>query len=331
MSDRPEWEPDADYHTPKIVLSDAALLRDDEEQVPQDEYGERQKKAEQQARQDLIDYWKRHEHDVGALRKKKERLSKRWEKEARKKAQLGRKRAAAQLAARAAEMLAEKYGSETTCNTFFHVVGPAYEENLPDGRTTRWRRTDNALIALTVQGEVVFDVVPEATFAELRRTAQRTVRRLKEPWLKTKKVADYLHLRAAICESLLYEIDLYGEPCDKQEEIAERTSVLPSELRSRASGYQHAYRVGLLLDERGWPENWEPSSFKELRQAYAERFGGIDSNRALAGRLEEATLDGEVFKRSLGQGGGTDAERASELRRTCELCQQCYRLHRPER
>jgi hypothetical protein len=208
MTDRPDWEPDPE--STKVALSDAVLLRDGEDSIPPDEYIRRQKEAEERARSEFIEHWE--ENGLDGLQARAERLSERMAHERKKKAALMRKRCAADRAAEAAQALAEKHGEGAECREFYFVEGPTYEHGLDDGQTVRWRRSDGRIIVVTEEDEDVFAVALDATFGELREGAEWQYRHLESSWRKRKELADYFHFKATLCQNVVREVELYGEP-----------------------------------------------------------------------------------------------------------------------
>jgi hypothetical protein len=334
MDKAPEWEPNPNYQSPKVALSEVALRGEEEEPLSPEEYGRRQQEAEQRVRRELVQYWKK--NGERALRERRERLEQRKEEAREKEEKLLRKRAAADAATRGAHALGEQYGSDAKCGESHFTNGGGFVEQTLDGdRTVHWHRTDcwngsdSVLLVLTAEEEYVFRASLNATFERLCRLADVTYRRLERPWLRSKKHSEHVQLRAAVCESLLMEMDLYGEPQEDRECASEETEYqdVPESVSERKpqAPYLCAYHLGQLLEERSWPQEWEPTTLTEVEKKFGERYDHHTGKTSLRKALqrEHARYDGDPFAPKLGE--MSDAARQEKVRAMCRRCHSYYK------
>jgi len=207
MREFPDYAPDP--QAGKVLLS-KDMLEGEDETISPEEYTRRQNAEEGKARRMFVQKWE--EEGGEALRSTCDRLWSRKEEAEAATAGLLRKRATAEAAAKRAQELAKQYAPiASSAETRFCEIG-TYKDNTADGETIFWRRTESGLELLTPEENPVLSVPPSTSYQGLEGRARAEYRRLRQPWLKKRKLAGWYHLRAAVCENVLREIELYGEP-----------------------------------------------------------------------------------------------------------------------
>lgn len=256
------WKPDPREGERKLVLSEDVLRTDDEDELSSEEYTRRLRQARAAAREELTDVLQA--DGVDALRRVRDRLEGRVEEEKARVAECASLRHGARRAAWSAHVLLEEHGSEAPCGSHHFVVQGDYDHEVPQhAAPARWRRTEEALVALTHDGAEVLRRSTDATFADLRRHAMREYQRMKDSWRRRRKDYQFFRLRQITAENLLRSHELGYQPTPRgtdadeekwtaQDATTERAVAVLSAYHDQAHELSKMKHLSKLLNARGY-------------------------------------------------------------------------------
>jgi len=106
-------------------------------------------------------------------------------------------------------------------------------------------------------------------------------------------------------------------------------------MSNRPKPYQHAFKLGQLIEEKKNPEDsdeWSPTSFNEVGDKYTERYDELDGYQALRKSLSSGRYEGTQFLERLDR-SATDKERKEWTEEVCKRCHAYYleKRKKPER
>jgi len=175
-----DWGPDVSWFKRKVSLNEDMLSAEAEDGLSAEEHSRRQREAEARARKHFIEYFK--EHGEMALREKCTKLQERKEKIQAEETKLRTKQKALFRAFLSVGVLIDQYGEDAYCGQRHFTETRTYEHDVPDKNTpARWRRTEEALFAVTDEGSDVFRVSLDTTFGALGDRLIREYKLLHRP------------------------------------------------------------------------------------------------------------------------------------------------------